>query len=256
MKMIKRFIISGALLVCACSEKPHPPMPGQSNTLTPLDTARAAAPPATFAPPPPTAIPAAKPLGDGFSDGFDRAELGPDWNNTGGPVYRLEGGKLTFAMAHNHPLWLNRALPRDVRVDFDCAGLSPEGDLKVELFGDGAKYENDDDVRQDVQYTSSGYIFIFGGWHNQLSTLVRQMEHAWQYDKRVPRRSDVHVEPGRSYHWTLTRKGAHLEWLLDGKLFLAADDPAPLEGPGHDRFAFEGWESPASCDNLKIVPLR
>ena len=254
--MVKGFIIGGLIAIAACTDPeppPHAALPGQSNVITHLEPAKtpAAIPPAPAAAP----APVAKPLGDGFSDNFDRKDLGPDWNNTGAP-YRIEGGKLVYEMAHNHPLWLNRALPRDVRVELDCTALSPEGDVKVELFGDGEKFENDEDVRRDVQYTSSGYIFIFGGWKNQLSTLVRQQEHAWQYDKRVPRRSDVHVEPGRSYHWTISRKAGHLEWLIDNKPFLAADDPAPLEGPGHDRFAFEGWESGVACDNLKIIPLR
>ena len=254
------------LATLACSPPPPPPrklLPGQSSQIVPIETPRP--PPAPLVQPSAVAAPLAKSapavaaIGPkGFADRFDRAELGPDWFNSGGP-YRLQSGQLTFSMAHNHPLWLERSLPRDVRVEFDCTGQSPDGDVKVELFGDGRAFESDEDVQRDVQYTTTGYVFIFGGWKNQLSTIVKQREHAWQYDKTVPRRTDVHVEPGRSYHWTITRTnspaGAHLDWQLDGKPFLAWDDPQPLDGPGHDRFAFEGWESPVACRNFSITPL-
>lgn len=189
-----------------------------------------------------------------FVDSFARAELGSDWFNTGGP-YRIQDGALVFSKAHNHPLWLNRRLPDDVQIDLDVVGHSPDGDLKVEVFGDGKSFEDDDAVKRDLQYTASGYVFIYGGWGNRLSTLVRQREHAWQYERGVPSRQDAHVVPGQRYHWTITRRGGHLDWSVDGQPFLSWDDPQPLKGEGHDRFAFDGWESEVSFDNLKISPL-
>jgi len=45
-----------------------------------------------------------------FSDDFDRAELGPTWHATS-PEYRIVGGKLEVANAHNRPAWLRRRLP-------------------------------------------------------------------------------------------------------------------------------------------------
>jgi hypothetical protein len=189
-----------------------------------------------------------------FVDNFDRTELGSDWFNTGGP-YRIEGGALVFSRAHNHPLWLQRPLPDDVQIDFDVTGRTPDGDLKVEVFGDGKSFEDDESVKRDLQYTASGYVFIYGGWNNRLSTLVRQREHAWQYERGVPARQDAHVVPGQRCHWTITRRGGHLDWSVDGQPFLSWDDPQPLKGPGHDRFAFDGWESEVSFDNLKITPL-
>jgi hypothetical protein len=189
-----------------------------------------------------------------FTDDFKRDAVGPNYVNTGGP-YRLERGRLVFENAHNHPLWLDRRLPDDVRVDLDVTPLSADGDVKVELYGDGKSYESDDAVRRDLQYTDTGYLFIFGGWHNQLSTLVKEREHAWQYDPSVPRRRDVRAEPGRTYHWTLLKRGGHLAWFMDNRLFLAWDDPAPLHGEGHDRFCFTGWEAGAAYTNLRIAPL-
>lgn len=189
-----------------------------------------------------------------FSDSFQRADVGADYLNTGGP-YRLDHGRLVFADAHNHPLWLKRRLPNDVRVDVDVTPESAEGDVKVELFGDGRSYESDEGVRKDIQYTDTGYIFIFGGWHNRVSTLVKEQEHAWQRDRTVPRRNDVRAEAGRTYHWTIFKRGGHLAWFMDGQLFLAWDDPTPLQGDGHDHFCFTGWEASAAYANLRIAPL-
>jgi len=193
-------------------------------------------------------------IGKGYSESFDRAELGTDWKNTGGP-YRITNGALVFNNAHNHPLWLQKRLPDDWQIDLDVTGHSPDGDLKVEVMGDGVRFESDEDVRKDAIYTASGYMFIFGGWRNRLSVIAKQNEHTWQFDPSVPRRTDVHVVPGQKYHWTLTKRAGHLEWWIDGQPFLTLDDPQPLQGAGHDRFAFDGWESEAEFDNLKITPL-
>lgn len=190
-----------------------------------------------------------------FEDDFNRAELGPNWESHNPGAYKIDNGQLHFKLAHNNPLWLKRSLPRDVRIDFDCAGLSPAVDTKVEVFGDGQRHESDEDIRRDAQYTASGYVFILGGWNDRLSTLVKQREHQWQQEPGVPTRTDFHPEPRRTYHWTILRKGGHIEWDLDGLPFLSLDDPNPLEGPGHDRFGFDGWEAEVVCDNLKIAPL-
>ena len=195
-----------------------------------------------------------RPLSSLWVDDFDRADIGDRWINTGGP-YRIEGGALTFQGAHDHPLWLRRPLPDDVRIDVDATGLSADGDIKVVLAGDGKSFESEEAVRRDLQYTETGYVFIFGGWHNRVSALVKMREHEWQHDPAVPRSTSARVVPGKTYHWTIVRKGGHIEWDVDGQTFLVRDDPAPLSGPEHCHFAFTGWESAARFDNLKIQPL-
>lgn len=190
-----------------------------------------------------------------FADDFDRQALGPDWKNSGAP-WKIVDGQLTVALAHNHPLWLQRPLPDDVRIELDAVSHSPDGDLKVELFGDGERHATDDEVARDLQYTASGYVAIFGGWRNSRSVLVKQQEHAWQVQHGVPMRlGRGQVEQDRRYHFAFERRGGHLAWSIDGVPFLELDDPAPLRGPGHDRFGFTGWESAVAFDNLKITPL-
>jgi len=172
-----------------------------------------------------------------FADDFERGELGGDWNATA-PAYQLAGG--------NHPAWLRRRLPRDVIVDVDATSKSPAGDLKLELFGDGESFDPD-----KGSYTSTGYVLIFGGWHNSLSVICRQEEHG---EGRKAQRSDVRVEPGRTYHFTISRRGGTIAWALDGQPFLTWTDPAPLGGPGHEYLAFNDWETDVTFDNLRIRP--
>lgn len=180
----------------------------------------------------------------GFTDNFDRAELGDAWRNTGGP-YRIENGALVVEGAKNKPLWLRRTLPRDARIEFDVRSDSPEGDIKVEFYGDGKSFA------ETTSYTATSYVVIFGGWNNKLNVIARMNEHG---DDRVvgPR---FPVEPGRTYHFRIERKGQVLRAFVDDRELGTFTDNAPLEGPGHDHFAFNNWSSRLTFDNLRISPL-
>jgi hypothetical protein len=180
-----------------------------------------------------------------FSDTFERAELGPTWTNTGAD-YRIVGGRLNVSGAYNHPAWLRRKLPRDAVIELDVMSKSPAGDIKIELYGDGESFDPDKGA-----YVSSGYMFIFGGWGNSLSVICRNNEHD---EGRKAERRDPRVEVGKSYHWTISRRGGVLEWKLDGQPFLAWTDPEPLSGDGHQYLAVNNWESDVYFDNLSIRP--
>jgi Farnesoic acid 0-methyl transferase len=180
-----------------------------------------------------------------FRDDFERAELGPSWKATG-PEYHISGGKLSIANAYNHPAWLRRKLPRDVVIEMDAVSRSPAGDIKIELYGDGESFDPD-----KGGYTSTGYVLIFGGWHNSLSVICRNNEHD---DGRKAQRTTPAVEPGRTYRFTVTRRGGAIDWKIDGQPFLSWVDPTPLMGEGHEYLAVNDWESDVSFDNLEIRP--
>jgi hypothetical protein len=190
-----------------------------------------------------------------FYDSFDRAELGDDYRVTG-PGYRIVDGQLSAKGAHNHPLWLARKLPHDVRIEFDTFSTEKRGDLKVELFGDGHSFDPDGGA-----YKASGYELIFGGWYNSKSIIARLDEHG----KNMVQRTDVKVVPGKHYYWKIERDKSNTIrwWISDGKPaagqteapFLELADPDPLEGDGHAFFAFNNWETDTWFDNLVITPL-
>jgi hypothetical protein len=125
-----------------------------------------------------------------------------------------------------------------VAIEFDVRTESAEGDLKCEVFGDGRDH-------------ASGYILVFGGWKNTVTTIARLNEHGG--DRRE--RKDLKAEKGKVYRWRIERKGNVLRWLIDGNEVLKYDDKEPLVGPEHDRFGFSSWEADLYFDNLKIEPL-
>ena len=180
-----------------------------------------------------------------FADDFERADLGPAWNATS-PDYRIQAGALQVANAHNHPAWLRSRLPTDAVIDLDATSNSPAGDIKVEIYGDGKSFDPD-----QGNYDSTGYVLIFGGWHNSLSVICRLEEHG---AGRKAQRADARVVPGQRYHFTITRTKGTIDWAIDGKPFLSWTDPDPLGGSDHAFFAINDWEAALSFDNLRIRP--
>lgn len=186
-------------------------------------------------------------LGSGYRDDFERAQLGTAWRTTGGP-WEIRNGKLHVRGARNKPLWLRRVLPRSVRIEVDVQSDSEDGDIKLEVFGDGVSRA------EQASYTATSYVLIHGGWSNTISIIARMNEHG--NDRRENRGSPV--ERGRRYRWVIERRpGSNaLTWSLDGRPFLRMEDPDPLEGTGHDHFAFNNWETELWFDNLVVTPLR
>lgn len=181
---------------------------------------------------------------DGFRDDFDRDELGELWHNTGAG-WRIVEGQLNIRNARNRPLWLRRVLPRDVRIELDARSESPEGDIKVEVFGDGTSKAVSD------SYTATSYVIIFGGWHNSTNAIARMDEHG--SDRVVGQQ--LAVEPGRTYHIKIERQGGQIAYWVDGRQLVTMDDADPLYGPGHDHFGFNDWQADVWFDNLVITPL-
>ena len=179
-----------------------------------------------------------------FRDDFEAGQLGESWRPTGEGA-AVRDGMLVVEGVQNHPLWLDLELPNDVRIEFDAWATTEEGDIKVELFGDGVSFAT------SPNYIASGYVVIFGGWNNTLSALVRKNEHGRQ---RVTT-NEPKVEPDKRYHFVLTRTGTELHWEVNGQELLVYEDDQPLRGEGQNRFAFSGWEAQTHFDNLVIEAL-
>ncbi|MEW6432520.1 MAG: hypothetical protein AB1730_13540 [Myxococcota bacterium] len=200
-----------------------------------------------------------------FQDDYSNpATVATNYWSSGG-LWRTVDGWLLSPGVKNNPLWLKASLPQDVAVEFDVRSLSPEGDIKCEIFGDGSDH-------------ASGYVLIHGGWNNSISIIARLDEHApslnvlsaeaakrggdlvssgvYNAGTRVRVEANPYkVEVGRTYHWRIERRGRVLSWFIDGQLFMSFDDPFPLAGKGHDRFGFSSWEAQLFFDNLRVTPL-
>lgn len=181
-----------------------------------------------------------------FTDDFDRGVIGNEWLTTGSGV-TLERGALRLADLHNHPVWLRTPLPDAVRVEFDAWAETDEGDIKVELAGDGQSYA------KTVSYTATGYVFILGGWNNSLDVIARKDEHG---DDRLAVPTEPQIEPERRYRVSITRRAGELRLEVDGRLIAEYVDAQPLTGPSNQFFAFNNWEAPTRFDNLIIYALE
>jgi hypothetical protein len=194
------------------------------------------------------------PITEKWTDTFERDDPGTNYYQTGSG-YAVISGALSARGAHNKPLWLRKKIPRDVQVDVTVWSNAPtdgkafDGDMKVELFGDGKSFDPD-----QGDYTSTGYVLVQGGWHNTESKIARGYEHGT--DNFKDRRGDK-VVPGQKYHWRITRKGKLLTWFIDDMTtpYMQWDDPLALSGPGHEYFAISNWESDSWFDDLTIAPL-
>jgi len=169
-----------------------------------------------------------------FADDFERAELGPAWTAAGG-VWKLENGAVVTTGANNAPLFLNVTLPADFVVELDVKSETPAVDAKIELMTDGRMHQ-------------SGYIFILGGWSNQISTIARLDEHGTDRVEKKP----TGVVGQKSYHWRVEKKGGELRWLIDGQPYLTFNDSAPLDGKGNDRLALNNWQNHLRFDNVRV----
>jgi hypothetical protein len=184
------------------------------------------------------------------------SNLGPNWTVTRGGNWRIEDGKLCGQNSRNHGVWLNKVLPVNARIEFDAISYSPEGDLKCEVWGDGAS------AATSVSYTNAtSYLAILGGWKNTLHVLARIDEHgADRKEIRVDKTSDDPrqrpVVPGQTYHFKIERTdGKTVRFFVDGLEYAAYADPNPLMGVGHDHFGFNEWQVKVCFDNVKITPL-
>lgn len=180
----------------------------------------------------------------GFKDNFERDDIGELWLNTGGN-YTIRQGALRTQGSRNHPLWLRRTLPQNVRIEFTARSESPDGDIKVEVFGDGVS------KAESTSYTASGYVVIFGGWRNTLNVIARKDEHG--SDRVVGPKQPV--EMSHTYAMKIERRGQELSVFADGKELARMKDSQALTGKGQDHFGFNNWDAEIWFDNLTISPL-
>ena len=147
-------------------------------------------------------------------------------------------------------LWSKAAFRGDVLAEFYAciqmdrqADYSRPSDLNVTICGDG----------RDL---SSGYSFIFGGWNNTLTRLLRREQVVAQTDQvLLPRKGQLGGQDWATAfhrHWFYIRvlkQGARLSLSVDGREAFSWEDPEPLEG---GRIAFWTWDNGALIARARI----
>ncbi len=190
-----------------------------------------------------------------FKDDFERAAVGDDYFATG-DQYRIDHGRLCVKGARNHPLWLRHRLPPNARIQVEAEAGGDDGDIKLEAWGDGHA------AAAGVVYTdATSYLAIFGGWKNRYHVLARLDEHAAERPEVViePGSDDPRQQPvlaGHHYRLKLERTdGRTVRFWVDDVEMLSFTDPQPLQGAGHEHFAFNDWDTPVCFDHLVVDPL-
>ncbi|MEW6357651.1 MAG: hypothetical protein AB1696_15070 [Planctomycetota bacterium] len=113
-----------------------------------------------------------------------------------------------------------------------------KGDITVEFFvgpkmdqDRGRKYEYVSDMNvticADGKDLTSGYSFIFGGWLNTRSRIMKGDKVLAERFKRIPSELNIHRQ---WFHIKAKRSGTHLSFYVDNELVLECDDPEPLDG--------------------------
>jgi hypothetical protein len=190
-----------------------------------------------------------------WEDNFDRADLGPDWVSLS-PVWKIKDGRLCGRGARNKGVWLAKRLPMNARIEIDAYAESAEGDLKLELWGDGQSGAT------GTSYTNAtSYVAILGGWKNKKHVLARLNEHG---DDRLeidvdPQSDDERmraVATGQAYHFKVERvDGRTVQVSVNGTVYFELADREPLAGAGHEHFGVNDWDAPVCFDNVKVTPL-
>jgi hypothetical protein len=235
-------------LACACvPEGPRTRGDEPAATSLPRQTAGSGKGDAKTSPDPP--------LADRYVDAFDRQQLGPDWRALS-PAWKIADGELCAAGAQNRGIWLARRIPPNARIEVDARSESEDGDLKLEVWGDGTS-----GATSSTYSDATSYVVIFGGWRNSRHVLARLDEHG---DDRLvvevdpdavdPRQQPV--RPGQTYRFRIERREARVvSFWVDDVLVHELDDPEPLVGDGHDHFGLNDWTAAVCFDNLEITPL-
>ncbi|MEO7096963.1 MAG: hypothetical protein ABI175_27135 [Polyangiales bacterium] len=246
--LTRSFLRALALLLlagAACHAEPDDNVTGQKTA------------PRKATPPPPPCDNASDPvLASPFVDQFERADLGEaEYRSTSYGAYFVKAGRLCTSKPKNHPLWLRRKLPLNVRVEFEALPQSAGADIKAEIFGDGCAFDPD-----GRDYMATAYVGVLGAHGNTEHWLARMNEHGGDLKKTVLTNgaspSNSRLVINTTYKVELARTdGRTLTMKVNGELVHAFEDSAPLLGSGHDHFGFNGWDAPVCFDKLTVTPL-
>jgi len=142
-------------------------------------------------------------------------------------------------------LWNKRPFRGDVTVEF-AAGIKMDNtrgggryaryasDINVTLSGDGK------DLR-------TGYSFIFGGWRNSVSRILRNNQTVAETRSSVIPTSGLHR---RWLYFKTQRRGNELSFWVDNAQILRFEDPDPLPG---DRAALWTWQNGIMVARVRIA---
>lgn len=124
----------------------------------------------------------------------------------------------------NATLWCKRRLKGDVTLEF-AAGIKMDRSR-------GNSYEYASDINAticaDGEDLTSGYSFMFGGWNNTSTRIMRgNTVVAESKTSLIPNKQNIHR---RWFYIKIRKQGSKLQYYIDNQLVLEFNDPQPLTG--------------------------
>ncbi len=169
-----------------------------------------------------------------FSDDFQRAEPGPEWEVKRG-TWTVEEGCLTTR--GEGTIIMTQSFPGLQKIEFEATVMPNPGISDVSPF-----------IQADTNKTQSGYFLRFGGNYNKDSGIVRKGETV-QESKRV-------IEAGKTHQVVAEYDGTQVRLTVDGDVVAAFSDNHPLIGDGHDRIGFYTYEGIIKIRNVKVYTSK
>jgi len=209
---------------CAAKEpaKPAPPAPAPKELPAPAEAPKPP-PPAAATEAPKPAAPAGWKLQ--FTETFDRADLGKDWEILAGN-WTIEKGCLSGGSG---TIMCTRDFPGAHRLEFDAQSDDP-CDLTGIICANESGYE-------------AGYFFGFGSGYNAYSKLLVEGAEMQQWETLIT--------PGKIHQVVCQRDGNTLTHFVDGKAVMTYKDDEPLKGKDHQRVGFYIF-TVGKIDNVKV----
>jgi hypothetical protein len=169
-------------------------------------------------------------IGSGTWEVTNRWQCDPRWTFFAGSARRLAC------------LWNKRRFRGDLCVDFAAA-------IKMDR-NRGGRYEYASDINvtvgADGQDLTSGYSFLFGGFDNSRTCIVRKGQIVAQSSQKIPTYTNIHR---RWFHVKVVRRGNKLLYWVDDVPLLSYEDPEPLTG---DQVAVWTWNNGLMVAQVRI----
>jgi len=163
----------------------------------------------------------------------NRWECDPRWSFFSGTP---EGSPLAA-------IWNKRGFEGDVSVEF---AVGPKMDSS--RGGGNYRYARDFNVTlgADGSDINSGYTFLFGGWDDTATAIVRHNKVVARSSYVIPRDSNIHR---RWFYVKAEKRGSVLNYWIDGTRILTYTDPDPLPG---NRIALWSWDCGIMVSRVRI----
>ncbi len=169
-----------------------------------------------------------------FSDDFQRAEPGPEWEVKRG-TWTVEEGCLTTR--GEGTIMMARSFPGLQKIEFETSVTPNPGISDVSPF-----------IQTEKNKKQAGYFLRFGGNRNTASGILRKGE--------IVQESERIIEPNKTHKVVAEYDGEQVRLIVDGEIIAAFFDDHPLVGEGHDRIGFYTYEGIIKIRNVKVFTAR